>query len=241
MVDINKVYNENCLDTMTRMPDNFIDLTITSPPYNIGLKHHSGNNFFKSYDVYLDNLPEEEYQQTQIKILNELYRVTKDTGSLFYNHKNRIKDGLQISPYEWLFKTKWHIKQELIWFNGSPNFDKIRFYPMTERIYWLVKTPSTKLFNHINHHDLFGKDEWNAVGTSQEHKRAFPEKMVSDFLKCFPDSKLVYDPFMGSGTVAKVSILNNRNWIGSEISSEYCNITENRIKYLQLNNEHLKW
>jgi len=35
-MEINKIYNENCLDTMAKMPDNFIDLTITSPPYNLG-------------------------------------------------------------------------------------------------------------------------------------------------------------------------------------------------------------
>ena len=208
------------------MPDNFIDFTVTSPPYNLGAKHHTGNKVFKAYDKYIDNMPEEEYQKQQIQMLNELYRVTNDTGSLFYNHKNRIKNGKQITPYEWLLKTNWVIKQELVWFNRSQNFDKIRFYPMTERVYWLTKSPKTKLQNNINHHDLF---DWKAAGTNKKHRRSFPEKMVSDLLICFPEATNIYDPYMGSGTTAKVAKDLNRNYIGSEISKEYCDIANQRL------------
>lgn len=177
---------------MKNIPDGSIDLIITSPPYNLGNTHHTGNIRHKVYD---DNMPENEYQAWQVQILNECYRVLKYDGSVIYNHKNRIKNGVQITPYEWILKTPFIVKQEIVWFNGSQNFDKIRFYPMTERIYWLAKSPKTKLFNIINHHDLFDTKEWKAVGTKGEHKRAFPEKMVEDFIKCFPDAKIILDPF----------------------------------------------
>ena len=227
MMEINKIYNENCLDTMRRMPDNFIDLVVTSPPYNLGEVHSTGNHKFKAYDAYLDNLPEDAYQSQQIDMLNELWRVTKDGGSVMYNHKNRIKDGLQLSPYQWLFKTKWDIKQEIVWFNRSQNFNKCRFYPMTERIYWLSKGKDTGFFNAINQHDLI-KD--NAVGTQQEHKRAFPLVLAERFILCFPDAKLIYDPYMGSGTTALAAIKQKRNYIGSEISSKYCESANKRLK-----------
>ena len=226
-MEINKIYNENCLDTMRRMPDNFLDLTITSPPYNLGEKHHTGNNIHKAYDVYSDNLPEDEYQEQQITMLNELWRVTKDGGSVMYNHKNRISQGLQISPYQWLFKTKWDIKQEIVWFNRSQNFDKCRFYPMTERIYWLSKGKDTKFFNAINQHDLIND---SAVGTRQEHKRAFPLSLAERFIMCFPDAKIIYDPYMGSGTTALATIKQKRDYIGSEISDNYCESSEKRIR-----------
>ena len=222
----NKIYNEDCLDTMARMKDNFIDLTVTSPPYNLGKKHHTGNKVFNSYDKYNDDLPEDVYQLKQIEMLNELYRVTKEGGSLMYNHKNRIRKGLQISPYEWLFKTNWTIKQEIVWFNGSQNFDKIRFYPMTERIYWLSKGTKTNFTNVINQHDLI-KD--TAEGTDREHKRAFPLSLARKFIMCFPDSKLIYDPYMGSGTTAEASLCENKSYLGSEISKNYIKKSQNRI------------
>ena len=220
-VQINTIYNEDCLETMKRMPDNFVDLVLTSPPYNLGKGHHTGNI---RHNPYSDDLPEEVYQNQQVQVLNELHRVTKD--SLFYNHKNRIKNGVSITPYSWLLKTKWKIKQELIWFNRSQNFDKIRFYPMTERVYWLIKD-ETKFYNNINHHDLF---KWSAVGTKGDHTRAFPDEMVKDFLACFPENYTIYDPFMGSGTTARACKDLGRNYIGSEISKEYCDIAEQRLK-----------
>ena len=148
---------------------------------------------------------------------------------MFYNHKNRIKLGVQITPYEWLLKSEFIAKQELVWFNRSQNFDKIRFYPMTERIYWLVKSPKTKLFNAINHHDLFGRDEWKAVGTKGQHTRAFPQKMVEDILSCFPNAKIVLDLFAGSGTTGVACKNLNRNFILIEKEQEYIDIINKRL------------
>ena len=229
-MQLNKIYCESNLETMARMPNGFIDLTVTSPPYNLGIKHHTGNNSFDAYDEYVDELPEEDYQMHQIKMLNELHRATKEGGSLMYNHKNRIRNGRQISPYEWLLKTKWDIKQEIVWFNGSQNFDKCRFYPMTERIYWLSKGTATDFYNEINSHDLIKDD---AEGISKIHKRSFPIKLARRFLICFKNSEIIYDPYMGSGTTAIAAICEKKNWIGSEISKEYVNLANKRIaRYL---------
>lgn len=220
----------DCLIEMKKIQDSSIDLIITSPPYNLGNNHHTGNKRHKAYN---DNMNEEDYQVWQIKVLDECYRVLKNSGSMLYNHKNRIKDGVQISPYQWLFKTWFQIKQELVWFNGSQNFDKCRFYPMTERIYWLTKHPKTKLINSINHHDLFMKKEWNAVGTKGKHTRAFPEKMVSDLLLCFPNAQKILDPFMGSGTTGVVCKDLNRNFIGIELDKNYFDISKRRIQQIK--------
>jgi modification methylase len=212
---------------MNRYPDNCICLTVTSPPYNLGEKHHTGNKSFKAYNIYLDNLPEEQYQNMQIAFLNELYRITKEGGSVMYNHKNRIRNGKQISPYEWLLKTKWIIKQEIVWFNGSQNFDKCRFYPMTERIYWLSKGINTDFYNEINQHDLI-KDL--AEGTNKEHKRAFPLSLAERFIMCFPKSNLIFDPYLGSGTTAIAAHNLNKEFIGCEIDAKYYEKSVQRIK-----------
>jgi site-specific DNA-methyltransferase (adenine-specific) len=62
------------------------------------------------------------------------------------------------------------------------------------------------------------------------HPAVFPDQLANDHILSWSnEGDLVYDPFMGSGTTAKMAILNNRNWIGSEISKEYCEIAEKRI------------
>ena len=224
IVKLIKRVSGSCEDILPLLEDKSIDLVITSPPYNLGNNHHTGN---KHSFAYSDNLPEEIYQSQQISILNYLFFKVKDNGSLFYNHKNRIKNGKSITPYQWLLNTNWFNKQEIIWFNRSQNFDKIRFYPMTERVYWLVKDENVNLINAINHHDLF---DWQAEGTDKEHKRSFPEKMPLDIISCFPNSKVVLDCYCGSGTVPKVCEKLGRKWVGIEISEDYCRIAKERIQ-----------
>lgn len=224
---INRLVNIDCLELLKQVTDETIDLTITSPPYNLGVKHHTGNNVFEAYDEYIDDMPEEEYQQQQIKVLNEIYRATKQGGSIMYNHKNRIKNGKQITPYEWLLKTEWNLKQEIVWQNGTPNMDKCRFYPSTERIYWLSKGVNTNFFNSLSSTDLI-KDL--AVGTDGEHKRAFPVKLAQRFIICFPDAELIFDPYMGSGTTAIAAIRENRKYLGAELSKRYFELANKQIE-----------
>lgn len=221
-----KIIQGDCLKVLKTIGSESVDIVFTSPPYNLGNRHHTGNTRHKAYE---DAMPEAEYQQWQVAVLTECFRVLKENGSLIYNHKNRIKNGVQITPYEWLLKTPFTIKQELVWFNGSQNFDKIRFYPMTERVYWLAKTPKTKLLNTINHHDLFNRKEWQAVGVRGKHTRAFPEKMVEDILSCFPDSKNILDPFAGSGTVGVVCKKMGKDCILIEKDERYIDLMNERL------------
>lgn len=230
----------DCLELMKELPSESIDLIITSPPYNLGKTHHTGNNRFEGYKTYEDNMPEEEYQKWQIEVLQECFRILKHDGSLFYNHKNRIRGGVQISPYEWIFLTDFTIKQEIVWFNGSQNFDKCRFYPMTERIYWLTKSSKTKMVNTINHHDVFGVKEWKPQGTKKEFKRAFPVELPQDIISCFPNANIVLDPFMGSGSTGVACVNTGRKFIGMELDPGYFEIAKNRIEEALNLSEHNK-
>ena len=218
MVEIDKIYNVDCLEGFSKLEDQSIDLIITSPPYNLGNNHHTGT---KKTQCYNDNMLEKDYQKWQKQVLDECFRVLTLEGSMIYQHKNRIKKGQQVSPYEWIFKTDFIVKQEIVWINRSQNFDKIRFYPWTERAYWLTKSTKTKLTNTINKYDVFDWNEWKPVGTKNKHTRAFPEKFVEDMLNVFPNAKLILDPFLGSGTVAYVAKKLNRNYIGFEIEEEF--------------------
>lgn len=71
-----------------------------------------------------------------------------------------------------------------------------------------------------------------------KHPAIFPEKLANDHIISWSNpGDVVYDPFIGSGTTAKMAILNNRNYIGSEISKEYCDIAEKRINKTVESNE----
>lgn len=210
-----------------------LDLIITSPPYNLGGKFHTGNTRYnEAYDIYSDNLPEDIYQEQQIEFLNACYDKLDDNGSMFYNHKPRIKNGITIHPLEWILKSNFILKQEIIWKNRSQNFDKIRFYPFTERIYWLVKNPKVKLYNKVNLPDIW---EFKNLKRDTIHKATFPIDLPLTIIQCFDEAKIVCDTYMGRGTTAKAVLQLNkeedkdRKYIGFEISEQYCDYANTYI------------
>lgn len=233
-LELNRIYQFDCMEGMKLIPDDSIDLFITSPPYNLGGKFHTGNTRYnQAYETYSDNLPEYIYQQQQIDFLNATFDKLENGGSMFYNHKPRIKNGITIHPLEWILKSKYILKQEIIWKNRSQNFDKIRFYPFTERVYWLVKNPKTKLFNSVNMHDVW---EFKNSKRHKEHNATFPLDLPLTILQCFDDAKIICDPYTGIGTtqvaVKKLNYENRkeRKYIGFEISRQYIDVANLRLE-----------
>jgi site-specific DNA-methyltransferase (adenine-specific) len=226
LIETNKIHNISWQEGFKLIPDGSVDLIITSPPYNMGKKLHTGSNYMDTYNTYNDDLPEGEYQQGQIEFLNECLRVLKNDGSLFYNHKPRIRDGVSIHPLQWVLQSNLILKQEIIWKNRSQNFDKIRFYPFTERVYWLAKDKKTKLFNELGLSDVW---EFKNLKRDKLHKATFPIDLPYTIIKSFKDAKVILDPYMGIGTTAKAVIQcnkednGNREYIGFEIDNTYVN------------------
>lgn len=225
-MELNKIYNMDCLEGLKQLQSDSIDLIITSPPYNIG-KMHSNQT---QHGTYAGNdMNEEDYQIWQIEVLNECFRVLKPNGSMFYNHKVRIKNGIAIHPIEWLKKSKFILKQEITWDMGkSANCDKIRFFPFSERIYWLAKNKSTKLNNILNLSDV-----WRIVPTHKRknagHIAVMPEQIVKNILETV-EGEVVLDIYSGSGTTCKVAKEFNKSYIGFELSNEYCCLSNERLK-----------
>jgi len=222
---MNQVLHGDCLELMKNIPDKSIECIITSPPYNIG-NMHSNQLQFGTYGG--NNLPEDKYQKWQILFLNECYRVLKEDGSMFYNHKIRIKDKKAIHPMEWLLKTNFIFKQEIVWDMGkSANSDKIRFFPYSERIYWLVKNKETKINNKQNLSDV-----WRVVPTHKRkdigHIAVMPVEIAENIIKA-TDYQTILDPFAGSFTTAIAAENTKRNWICIEQLEEYCEIGKKRI------------
>ena len=240
MLELNKIYCMDVLEGLRQLDDNSIDLIITSPPYNkAGLngiqkgKKWNGTIDYND-DVSVDMLPEDKYQEWQIEILNECFRVLKTDGSLFYNHKNRIIKGRgEISnPYSWIIKSPFRVRQEIVWDRGSTNdVNRRRYLPCTEKVYWLTKSNKPKFDRKID--TPFKKEVWPfPFEKNTKHPAPFPIELPNNIIHCckIDNEKLVIlDPFMGSGTVALSAIKNDCDYIGFELFQEYIDLAYKRI------------
>ena len=176
-----------------------------------------------------NNMKEEEYQKWQLEVLKRCFKLLSDDGSLFYNHKVRISKGVAIHPLEWLLKSEFVLKQEITWnMKKSANCDKIRFFPFSERVYWMAKSYKTKIFNKNNLSDV-----WECVPTSKRketgHIAVMPTEISENCINALRDDIVVLDPFMGSGTTGVACRNLNRKFIGIELDETYFKIAEERI------------
>jgi modification methylase len=231
--ELNKIYCGDALEVLRGWPGEFVDCVITSPPYNkhsAKRKHSLTDAWTKSgidYGEFKDDLPEKEYQEQQRQIIRQLVRVIKPSGSIFYNHKYRIVNHRIISPEEWL--GEFIVRQVIIWDRGSsPVLDTIRFMPTIEQIYWITKERKTPYFTNAG---FQFKDVWRINPESgNDHPAPFPEEIPGRcIIATCPESGIVLDPFIGSGTTAVVAKKLGRNYLGIELSPVYCKMAENRI------------
>ncbi|WP_342262592.1 MULTISPECIES: site-specific DNA-methyltransferase [unclassified Spiroplasma] len=233
---IDNLITEDILIFLNKIPDNSIDLGLTSPPYNKQEKNKGGLVDKIMYDNHKDSMNEEEYQLWQLNVLNELFRVIKPGGSFFYNHRVRYENGGMIHPLEWLSKTKWKLRQEIIWNRSiAGNIRGWRFWPIEERIYWLYKplSESDKGKELESRHALL-TSIWNIRPEirNQEHPAPFPIELPTRIIfSIFSEetNKIIIDPFGGSGTTALAAKLLNHHYISVDISKQYTEISRNRL------------
>ena len=240
---INKIIQGDAFETLKKFDDNFIDLGITSPPYNKGEKSKGWLVRNVKYNIANDNVPEEVYQEEQTKVLDEIFRVTKPGGSFFYNHKTRWVRGKMFHPIEWLKKTKWAIRQEIIWDRMiAANIRGWRFWQIDERIYWLYKPiEGNKIGKELKSKHALLTSIWRfPPERKNEHPAPFPLVLPTRIIYSILDDKkgIVLDPYAGSGTTCLAAKLLGSNYIGIDISKEYVKDAENRLKnYLNYKNK----
>ncbi len=252
MKQLNRIFNENCIDTMKRLPDEFIDMTITSPPYD-DLREYNGYHF-----------PVDE-------IAAGLFRTTKPGGVVIWVVGDRtVKGSESLTSFEHAFRFReagFRVHDTMIYAKNNPIpsdcgkryrqcfeymfcFSKGQpktFNPITQKIKQEKAFKSFRITkvgrNYLAHDHIAPKERklnnifsYN-VGTSSSkdkiafnHPAIFPEKLVEDQITTWSnEGELVYDCFMGSGTTAKVAHLLKRKWLGSEISEDYVAIANERL------------
>jgi modification methylase len=232
---INKIICGDNLEVMQYIPDQSIDVVVTSPPYNLHIRKTFNNtqnwkgkwNNSKlqssGYDQYSDYMPEDKYIAGQRKILQECLRVLKDDGCIFYNHKWRVQNGLYQQRNE--IMEGMPLRQIIIWQkSGGINFNEGYFLPTYEVIYLLAK-PKFKLAKGANKHG----DVWKIMQEKNSwHPAPFPLELA---VRCISSTngKLVLDPFVGSGTVPTACKQLGRDYIGIDVSQQYCEKARSRL------------
>jgi len=273
MLELNNIYNCNCIDGLKKLDDKSVDLTVTSPPYdNLREYHGVVDEDTWNFEVFKP-------------IAEELYRVTKnggvvvwvvgdavvnggETGSSFKQalyfqecgfklHDTMIyeknsstfparadsKRYSQIFEYMFVF-TKGKIRNDIKliadkknkWF-GWTNWGQHSQYDVTGN---LVKAknirpiPEFSLRTNIWKYSVSFNDKTG-------HPAVFPEKLAEDHILSWSnEGDVVLDPFMGSGTTAKMAMLNNRKYIGFELNEDYYKVSLERVgKYVGVNNDTL--
>jgi site-specific DNA-methyltransferase (adenine-specific) len=256
-IELNKIYNEDCLLTMKSMPNSFVDFIITSPPYD-DIRNYNG------YTFDFENIAKELFRilkegGVMIWVVGDATINGSETGTSFKQALHFINLGFRLHDTMIYYKNNpmpqtgnryhQHFEYMFCLSKGNPKV----FNPITEPtkynglanmknrgkegvlIYDKVERTKEKKVGNVFFYSVGGgistKDK-----IAYKHPAIFPEKLVRDQIITWSnEGDLVYDPFIGSGTTAKVAQLMNREWIGSEISKEYVEIAEARLENYILN------
>lgn len=255
-IELNSIICCDCVEGMKQLEDNFIDLIVTSPPYD-NIRNYNGYKF-----------PFE-------KIAQQIYRITKKGGVVVWvvgdkiNNGNRTLTSFQHALY--FQKIGFNVHDVMIYEKKNTPFMRSNAYTNSYEFMFVFSKGSPRVFNPlqtktkrsgfeglpfnkgadgINKKALgeLKKEKsltniWSyAVGlggtTSDKiafkHPAVFPEKLAEDHILSWTnEGDLVLDPMNGSGTTCKMAFINNRNYIGFEISAEYCQIAKERINMSQ--------
>jgi len=243
---IDKIICGNSENVLQTFPDNFVDIIVTSPPYNFGLEYKDDKNKDAIYwQDYFDKLN---------RIWKECFRVLKPGGRFCVNVQPLFSDYMPthhiISKQLLELGLLW--KAEILWekhnYNckytawGSWKSPSMPYLKYTWEFIEVFCKESHKKQGDIDKIDITGDQfkkwvyaKWDIAPESNmkkyNHPAMFPEELVTRLLKLFSyQDDIVLDPFNGVGTTTLVAHKLERRYIGIDISREYCNTAEKRLK-----------
>ncbi len=217
-------------------------LAVTSPPYNQKLDQfkpsgmHSEHNWVSNVQSgsYYDSKPEGEYQAEQSSALALWARHLTETGSVFYNHKNRYRDKCVVSPWSWIVGSGATVRQEIIWRRpGSVTQNARMFLPCDERVFWLYFGSDFYFDDTTEHKTWSSVWDINPQVDREEslHGCAFPVELATrPIAACSKPDDVVMEPYLGSGTTMVAAQNLGRKCYGIEISPAYCAVILQRMK-----------
>ncbi len=247
---INKTINGNLFEILDLMPDNFADLIILDPPYNLD-KNFNGFKFKSSSN--------NDYTNYLRQWFPSVIRKLKDTGSLYLCGDWKSTAALQTVMQENITvmnritwqrekgrgaKSNWKNGMEDIWFgvkNKKNYYFDVNSVKMKRRVlapYKINGKPKdwqeTKDGNfRLTHPSNFWNDltiPYWSMKENTDHPSQKPEKLIAKLiLASCPKEGIVFDPFLGSGTTSVVAKKLSRNYVGVELNEEYALWSEKRL------------
>lgn len=243
--------NANLLDALPLLPDEFADLIIIDPPYNLN-KNFNGNKFSaRSQNAYLDFL-ESWFPQ--------VCRKLKPTGSLYLCGDWKCTSALQtvmereltvLNRITWQrekgrgAKANWKNGMEDIWFgvkNSEDYYFNVEAVKQKRRVIapyrqdgqpkdWEEgKEGNFRLTYPSNFWDDISIPFWS-MPENTDHPTQKPEKLYAKLiLASSQPGEIVFDPFLGSGTASVTAKKLGRHWCGIEMNEEYCLLAEKRLE-----------
>ncbi len=251
-IKIDNIYCDNCLNFMQNMEADYIDLVVTSPPYDD----------LRDYNGYLFN-----YSQ----IAKQLYRIIKPGGVVVWVVGDKIKKGnktLTSFRHALAFQeVGFNVHDTMIYKKKNTPFMRSNAYTNCFEFMFIFSKGSPKTFNplkektvrsgmemlvHNKKSDGINKkilgrlneektktNIWEYAvglgGTTNDkiafnHPAVFPERLAQDHILSWSnEGDLIFDPMCGSGTTCKMALINKRHYLGCDISEEYVNIAKTRI------------
>lgn len=247
----NKIFNEDCLIGIKKIPDNSIDLIVADPPYCLG----------KDYENDSDKLDSKRYLEWTCQWIDMIIPKLKDTGSFY------IFLSWQYSPEIFSYmKTKILMINEVIWDRRVPSMggstrkfssvhDNIGFFVKKDKKYYFdidsIRIPYDEETKKARTRSIFVGKKWLEIGYNpkdiwsvsrihaqaperENHPTQKPLEIIERIIKAScPVGGIVLDPFMGTGTTAIAAMNTKRNYVGFEINKNYCKGISERIKRIQ--------
>jgi len=245
------LFEGDCLDLLSLMPDGFVKLVVTSPPYNLG----------KPYETRLDL---DEYLDQQRRIIEECVRVLYERGSICWQVGNYVKNGeitpLDIVLYPVFASLGLHLRNRIVWHFGHGLHASKRFSGRYEVILWFTKSneyvfnldavrvpqkyPKKKHFKGPKKGQFSGNplgknpsDIWEIPNVKANHVEKtihpcqFPVELIERLVLAMTNkSDWVLDPFIGVGTTAIAALMHDRRAIGAEVVPEYVEVAKERVR-----------
>jgi adenine-specific DNA-methyltransferase len=249
------LFQGDCLDLLSSIPDSTIQLVVTSPPYNIG----------KEYEK---KQPIEDYIKWQEKIIRECHRVLKPSGSICWQVGNYVNSGeiipLDMILYPIFTKLGMKLRNRIVWHFGHGLHASKRFSGRYEVVLWFTRSddyvfnldpiripqkyPNKKHFKGTKKGELscnpLGKnpsDVWDIPNVKSnhiektEHPAQYPVELIERLVLALSnEGDWVFDPFMGSGSTQIATIIHNRKSSGAEIHSPYFEIACARLHQAEM-------